>query len=90
MNNSKKARIRQSKIRDMLQKKDVIKLQEFCEELNASIATIRNDLTYLEEMGVLKRVLGGAISTEGTPRNTGYHARITMAKKKKWKLLLML
>ena len=83
MNNSKKARIRQGKIRDMLQKQDVVKLQQFCSELNASIATIRNDLTLLEKQGVLKRVLGGAISCEGTPRNTGYHARITVLKKEK-------
>lgn len=86
MNNAKKARIRQGKIRDMLQKKDVIKLHEFCSELNASIATIRNDLTYLESQGLLKRVFGGAISTEGTPRNTGYHARITMLKQEKMEI----
>ena len=50
MNNSKKARIRQDKIRDMLLTKELISVQEFCEQLNASQATIRNDLTYLEQL----------------------------------------
>lgn len=83
MNNSKKAKIRQSKIRDMLLKQDVVTLQEFCESLQASTATIRNDLTFLEKEGVLKRVIGGAISCEGTPRNTGYHTRINLYKEEK-------
>ena len=52
MNNSKKARIRQDKMRDMLLTKELISVQEFCEQLNASQATIRNDLTYLEQQNV--------------------------------------
>ena len=83
MNNSKKAKVRQAKIRDLLLKKDVVTLQEFCTSLQASTATIRNDLTFLEKEGVLKRVLGGAISCEGTPRNTGYHTRINLFKEEK-------
>lgn len=86
MNNSKKARARQAQIRDMLLKKDVITLQEFCQAFNASTATIRNDLTYLEKEGYLKRVLGGAISTEGTPRNTRYHTRINLFKDEKMQI----
>lgn len=78
MNNSKKARIRQERIRDMLLGKDFIGLHEFCSELQASEATIRNDLSYLEKQHMLKRVLGGAISTEGTPRNTNYHLRSSL------------
>lgn len=83
MNNSNKARLRQSKIRDLLLKKEVISIQEFCKILDVSIATIRNDLTSLEKQGLLKRVLGGAISCEGTPQNTGYHARINLYKEEK-------
>jgi len=80
LNNNKKALIRQAKIRDMLFKKDVVTLKEFCDTLNASVATIRNDLTYLEKQGVLKRVLGGAVSIEGTPTNTKYSTRINLYK----------
>lgn len=86
MNNSKKARIRQAQIRDLLLKKDVVTLQEFCQTFHASTATIRNDLTYLEKEGVLKRVIGGAVSCEGTPRNTGYHARINLFKEEKMQI----
>lgn len=78
MNNSKKAKIRQDKIRDMLLTQDVVTIHEFCEKLHASEATIRNDLTLLESQHVLKRVLGGAISTEGTPRNTSLHLRTAL------------
>lgn len=83
MNNSNKAKIRQEKIREMLFIKDMISVHEFCEQLHASQATIRNDLTTLEKNNVLKRVLGGAISTEGTPHNTSYHLRSSLFKDEK-------
>ncbi|RRD93451.1 DeoR/GlpR transcriptional regulator [Clostridiales bacterium COT073_COT-073] len=86
MNTPKKAQTRQAKIRDMLQKKDIINIQEFCEKLDVSIATIRNDLATLEKNGYLKRVLGGAISTEGTPRNTMYSSRVNLNKAEKKKI----
>ena len=86
VNNNKKALIRQGKIRDMLVQKDVVTLKEFCETLNASVATIRNDLTSLEKQGVLKRVLGGAVSIEGTPTNTRYSTRINLYKEEKQKI----
>lgn len=78
MNNSKKAQERHNLIRDMLLEKDLIRIQEFCDTLNVSEATIRNDLTFLEKQHVLKRILGGAVSTEGTPRNTNYHLRSSL------------
>lgn len=86
MNTPKKARDRQARIRDMLQKKDVIGIQEFCERLDVSIATIRNDLTFLEKNGYLKRVIGGAVSTEGTPRNTIYSSRINLYREEKQRI----
>ncbi|MEG0410922.1 MAG: DeoR/GlpR family DNA-binding transcription regulator [Erysipelotrichaceae bacterium] len=83
MNNNKKAQIRHNQIRDMLLKKDIIDVHEFCDTLHASQATIRNDLAYLENLNYLKRVLGGAVSTEGTPRNTTFHSRISIFKQEK-------
>lgn len=88
MNNSKKAKIRQDKIRDMLLTQDVVSIHEFCEKLHASEATIRNDLTLLESQHVLKRVLGGAISTEGTPRNTSLHLRTALYNEDKQKIAM--
>lgn len=76
MNTNEKALARQAKIRDLLQKHDVITISEFCRLFGVSVATIRNDLTFLEKQGSLRRVRGGAISCEGTPRNTTYASRI--------------
>ncbi|MDD7466559.1 MAG: DeoR/GlpR family DNA-binding transcription regulator [Floccifex porci] len=86
MNNSKKAKLRHEKIRDLLQKNDVMKIQDLCRICDVSIATIRNDLTYLEKIGVLKRVIGGAVSTEGTCRDTIYASRINLFKEEKEKI----
>lgn len=83
MNTNKKALARQAAIRDMLQKQEVVTLDQFCESLHASVATIRNDLTTLEKEGCLRRVRGGAVSTEGTPRNTVYASRIHLNERAK-------
>ena len=61
MNNRKKAEIRHEQIKNMLMKKEIVGIHEFCEKLKVSEATIRNDLTYLERAGILKRILGGAV-----------------------------
>ncbi|WP_067554011.1 DeoR/GlpR family DNA-binding transcription regulator [Faecalibaculum rodentium] len=83
MNTDKKARQRQAAIRDLLQKQEVVTIREFCETLHASVATIRKDLTLLEERGCLRRVRGGAVSTEGTPRNTVYVSRLHLNEQEK-------
>ena len=51
---------RQRKILELLQLKDVVKIQELTEETGASESTIRRDLSQLEEENKLKRVHGGA------------------------------
>ena len=83
MNTNKKACMRRDAIRDMLQKQEVVTLQEFCQVLHASVATIRSDLTVLEKQGCLRRVRGGAVSTEGTPRNTVYASRVHLNEREK-------
>ena len=54
MNNSKRARERQTEIRQILQEREVVSVNEFCAHFGASIATIRNDLAYLEGKGYLQ------------------------------------
>ena len=83
MNTDKKARLRQAAIRDLLEKQEVVTIREFCETLQASVATIRKDLAMLEQRGYLRRVRGGAVSTEGTPRNTVYASRIHLNEREK-------
>ena len=52
---------RRSQIVEMLREKQVVKNTELMERFGISIETVRRDLQYLEEQGVLERVYGGAI-----------------------------
>lgn len=83
MNNSKRARERQNEIRSILQDREVVSVNEFCNHFGASIATIRNDLAYLEGKGYLQRVKGGAMSCEGKPRSTAFESRLGLHKEAK-------
>lgn len=76
MQTPKKAVDRQEKIRDLLLSNGTITLKELCQTLNCSEATIRNDLAKLEKQGLLKRVPGGAIANENTPRNSVISKRL--------------
>ncbi|MGD6872057.1 DeoR/GlpR family DNA-binding transcription regulator [Sutcliffiella horikoshii] len=51
---------RQQLILELIQKHEVVKLQDFVEVTRASESTIRRDLSQLEEQNKLKRVHGGA------------------------------
>lgn len=64
-----KADIRHEKIIKLLNSYDNVSIAEFCQRLECSESTIRNDLTYLEKNGALRRTFGGAIKTEITPYN---------------------
>ena len=52
---------RRDKIVEMLSKKQTIKNDEIMERFGVSIETVRRDLAYLEERGLLERVYGGAV-----------------------------
>ena len=71
-----KGELRREKIRTMLIAKDFITLGEFCKTLNASEATIRNDLRYLENKGLIKRTYGGALATGNTAFNSNISMRL--------------
>ncbi len=51
---------RQQKILDLLEASNVIKLSELSDMFTASESTVRRDLDYLAEQGLLKRIHGGA------------------------------
>lgn len=51
---------RQQIILELVQKQDVVKLQDFVDATGASESTIRRDLSQLEDTNKLKRVHGGA------------------------------
>ena len=79
----KKTEIRHEKIRSMLIANDLVTVAEFRQALNCSEATIRNDLRYLEERGLLKRSYGGAVATGSTARRTNMNMRSVAYKKEK-------
>jgi len=54
---------RWNRLRELLQHKGVVRLDELCDELHVSPATVRRDLRELEVLGELRRVHGGAVST---------------------------
>ncbi len=51
----------------MLTTRDFVDLETLCRELETSESSIRRDLDILEQERVLRRVYGGAISTQTTP-----------------------
>ena len=51
---------RQHRIGEYLQKVEFASLEEIANQVNASISTVRRDLTVLENTGILRRTHGGA------------------------------
>ncbi len=78
-----KTEIRHEKIRSMLIANDLVTVAEFCQTFNCSEATIRNDLRFLEERGLLKRSYGGAVATGHTAIHTNMNTRSVAYKKEK-------
>ena len=55
---------RQKRIENYLKQVEFASLEELARQVNASVSTVRRDLTLLETTGVLKRTHGGARMTE--------------------------
>lgn len=58
---------RQNIIIDMLRERRTVLVTDLVKQFNVSIATIRRDLTELEDKNLLKRVYGGAIPVGDNP-----------------------
>jgi len=56
--------MRQLKIREILETQEFVDLESLCGQLDTSESTVRRDLTALEEVGVLRRVHGGALAIQ--------------------------
>ena len=54
---------RLEQLRGLLSQNPVIGVRELTAQLNVSTATIRRDLDALENLGELRRVYGGAVSS---------------------------
>jgi len=60
-----------------------IEFASLADEFGVSEMTIRRDIEVLEEQGLLRRVVGGAISIHGTAQEPSFHARASVATKAK-------
>lgn len=58
---------RRRAIADLIRTQSTVRLKELSETLQASESTIRRDLDYLEQKGLLERTYGGALVVQGEP-----------------------
>lgn len=70
-------------ILEVIKEKRNIKVEELIERLNVSEATIRRDLTFLENAGKIRRVHGGAISIDTQEESLLYKKEIYSEEKER-------
>ena len=65
------AKERQNKILDILREKKIIKISEIVHLFDVSNETARRDLESVQDMGIARRVYGGAVLNEDYARKIG-------------------
>ncbi len=75
------------RIREIVRKREIIKVDELCEELQISPATARRDLAELDNRGHLRRIHGGAISLEGQIEEPVFDDKTSIARKEKQQIV---
>jgi len=66
---------RRDRIQEFLVANKIARTADLCELLDASEATVRRDLEWLEQEGILERTHGGAILSQRMPLEPGYQQR---------------
>jgi DeoR family fructose operon transcriptional repressor len=66
---------RRDRIQEFLAVNKIARTADFCALLEASEATVRRDLEWLEQEGILERTHGGAILSQRMPLEPGYQQR---------------
>jgi DeoR family fructose operon transcriptional repressor len=66
---------RRDRIQEFLAANKIARTADLCALLDASEATVRRDLEYLEQEGFLERTHGGAILSQHMPLEPGYQQR---------------
>ena len=69
---------RRSQIADLIQKQRTVNNAELMERFGISIETVRRDLDYLEQQGVLRKVYGGAVVNVSLNAEPEYASRSQM------------
>lgn len=63
-------------ILEILEKNEVMSVADLSEELNSSMMTIRRDLDYLEQKGIIRKIHGGAILIKNDTNQPTFRERI--------------
>ena len=66
---------RRDRIQEYLAANRIARTVDLCEILEASEATVRRDLEWLEQEGILERTHGGAILSQRVALEPGYQQR---------------
>ena len=66
---------RRDRIHEYLAAHRIARTADLCALLEASEATVRRDLEWLEQEGILERTHGGAILSQRMPLEPGYQQR---------------
>ncbi len=74
---------RRERMRTLIRKAGIVRVEDLRKDLKVSVATVRRDLETLEEEGRVRRVHGGAISMESRLEETVFDAKASLALKEK-------
>ena len=74
---------RRNAILEILKTDDIVRVSNLAEILSASGVTIRNDLSEMEQAGLLRRIHGGAVSTKKSYYNMSVSDRMSINKSEK-------
>ena len=74
---------RRERMRNLIRKAGVARVEDLKSDLQVSVATVRRDLEALEEEGRIRRVHGGAVSMESRLEEEVFDDKANLALKEK-------
>jgi DeoR/GlpR family transcriptional regulator of sugar metabolism len=74
---------RQKKLMDLLNQNERMEVSDLAERLNCSMMTIRRDLEFLENEGVVKKIHGGVINLKNDYLQSSFYDRIKECSREK-------
>jgi DeoR/GlpR family transcriptional regulator of sugar metabolism len=86
LNHKQLAPERWDRLRAMIRQNRIVRIEELCQELDVSPATVRRDLEQLEERGEIRRVHGGAVNVESRVEEPLFDAKTGIASREKQRI----
>ena len=77
---------RLEQLRRVLRQNQVVRIEELCDQLRVSAATIRRDLDVLEKLGEVRRVHGGAVSVDSRLEEPLFDDKTSLAAREKYRI----